>query len=85
VTVPEDPGEEGTKQKVRSRDARLVTDAVCQHTGGIEGLDRPLVLPAALREHLRSLQEAPALLEADESDVVIVDRKHSKEEDPRAA
>jgi hypothetical protein len=59
--------------------------SVTRQVSVAERLDRALVLPGALGEHRRVLEEAAPALDPHQGEVVVVDRHQAEEQDPAAA
>src|SRR5439155_16826097 len=76
--------EHGEERRSEHGYARKKTDAISDDRAALRGLDHALVLPLALREHRRTLEEAPDGLELNERKIVVVDR-HDARGLPRAA
>src|SRR5436190_18034385 len=74
VSVPEEEPEHGQENTGHTGKSRLECDVIRHPAAAVDGGERSLVHPAALAQHRRRLEEADAALDADEREVVPVDR-----------
>ena len=82
VPVGEDRSIEAAQEQVGDGQARLVADAVGDGASAGSGLDRPFMLPVALGEHGRALEEAMRRFDLLEPDVVVVHGEDAEQKHP---
>src|SRR5262249_11582143 len=84
VAVAERETEDDAERAAAERQPRLEGDAIAHPAAARHVLQRPLVHPAALREHGRRPEEAAPRLDAQEAEVVVVEGERAEEEEPAA-
>src|SRR5262249_46199035 len=86
VAGAEDEADQRPQRPAGKAEARLPADAVGDQAAAAgRGLERALVFPDPLAQHRGALEEPPARLEADQGQVVVVERDEAEEEHPAAA
>lgn len=76
--------ENPTIGRSKNSDAWPEVKAVAEQGSSIYWLDRPLVLPDALRKHFRPLQEASARVDFNQRDVVVLHGQEPAQQHPAA-